>query len=298
MLIQGPVLKPGDLLALVSPAKAIEPHFISYAKAFFEQAGFRVLVGEHALIQQGYFAGSDEDRAKDLQAAIDNPDVKAIICNRGGYGAVRLFERVDWANLLREPKWIVGFSDITNFHCFALRQGIASIHATMPLNFEENTQEALFSLLNALHGKSNEYVWTGNSENISGTIQGPVVGGNLSILYAHLATPYCPDYEGKILFIEDIDEQLYHLDRMLWAFNQAGVFERIAGLIVGGMTGMKDTSNPTGFSVEQLFREHLKYRNIPLAFDAPIGHIPDNRAMICGKTGTLTVNQDNVSFSQ
>lgn len=298
MIIQGPILKQGDLIALVSPAKAIEAHFVSHAKQFFEQAGYRVTVGENALKQNGYFSGTDEERAADLQAAIDNPEVKAIVCNRGGYGAVRLFERVDWANLLREPKWIIGFSDITNLHCFALRQGIESVHATMPLNFEENTQEALTSLLHVLKGDNNNYQWPSNERNLLGSIDAPIVGGNLSILYAHLATPFCPDYEGKILFIEDIDEQFYHLDRMLWAFNQAGVFERIAGLIVGGMTGMKDTVNPTGYSVESLFREHLKYRSIPLAFDAPIGHIHDNRAIICGKMACLRVGSDEVSFSQ
>lgn len=298
MIIQGPILQAGDLIALVSPAKAIEENFVNYAQNFLEKAGFRVQIGKHALGQFGYFAGTDEERAADLQAAIDNPEVKAIICNRGGYGAVRLFDRVDWANLLREPKWIVGFSDITNLHCFALRQGISSIHASMPLNFEENTEEALSSLLHVLLGKKNNYSWTGNSNNMQGTVEATVVGGNLSILYAHLATPYCPDYEGKILFVEDIDEQYYHLDRMLWAFNQAGVFERISGLIVGGMTGMKDTANPTGYSVEGLFREHLKYRAIPLAFDAPVGHIPDNRAFVCGRIGKLAVGNDTVQFSQ
>lgn len=298
MIIQGPNLQRGDLIALVSPAKAIEAHFINFAKSFFEQAGFRVCVGENALNQSGYFAGTDEQRATDLQQAIDNPEVKAIVCNRGGYGAVRLFERVDWANLLREPKWLIGFSDITNFHCFALRQGIESVHATMPLNFEENTRDALTSLLRVLRGENNTYHWNSNESNVLGQIEAPIVGGNLSILYAHLATPYCPDYDGKILFVEDIDEQYYHLDRMLWAFSQAGVFERIAGLLVGGMSGMKDTANPTGFSVETLFREHLKYRTIPLAFDAPVGHISDNRAIICGRIAKLNVELNSVILSQ
>lgn len=298
MLIRGPILKQGDVIALISPAKAIELSFVAFAKSFFEQAGFRVKTGKHALNQFGYFAGTDEERAADLQEAIDDPEVKAIICNRGGYGAVRLFDRVNWANLLREPKWLSGFSDITNFHCFALKLGIESIHATMPLNFRENTPEALNSLLKIMTGEPNRYSWNTNSFNRPGLVEAEVVGGNLSILYAHLGTPFCPDYDGKILVIEDLGEQYYHLDRMLWAFRQSGVFEKISGLIIGGMTGMKDTAQPTGFTLETLIQDHLVYRSIPVAFDAPIGHIHDNRAVLIGRKALLEVTDSGVLFSQ
>lgn len=297
-MICPPKLVPGDTIALVSPAKAIESSHIDFAKNYFEKQGFKVLVGPHSATEYRYFSGTDMERANDLQWAIDHPDVKAIICNRGGYGAIRLFDLVNWANLLREPRWILGFSDITNFHCLGLKLGIETAHTTMPLNFRENTSESLESVLNVLSGKQNEYSWQVNPSNKPGTASGMVVGGNLSILYALLGTPYSPNYENAILFIEDIGEQVYHLDRMLWAFRYAGVFDRIAGLIIGGMTDMKDTATPTQWTVEELILEHTTYRSFPIAFDAPVGHIADNRAFICGRKATLNVTENHISFAQ
>lgn len=297
-MICPPKLVPGDTIALVSPAKAIETAPIEFARNYFEQHGFKVLVGSHAANEYRYFSGTDTERAGDLQWAIDHPEVKAIICNRGGYGAIRLFDTVNWANLLREPKWILGFSDITNFHCLGLKLGIESAHTSMPLNFQENTNESLDSILNVLHGKPNEYNWPVNASNKTGTAGGNVVGGNLSILYSLLGTPYSPVYDDTILFIEDVGEQVYHLDRMLWAFRFAGVFDRISGLIVGGMTDMKDTATPTEWTVEELILEHTKYRSFPVAFNAPVGHINDNRAFICGRKATLTVTENHISFTQ
>jgi len=297
-MISPPRLVPGDTIALVSPAKAIEPAYIDFAKDYFEKQGFNVLVGSHASNQYRYFSGTDAERAGDLQWAVDHPDVKAIICNRGGYGAIRLFDLVNWANLLREPKWILGFSDITNFHCLGLKLGIESAHTSMPLNFRENTPESLASLVNVLQGQPNEYTWQTNTANKPGTATGTVVGGNLSILYSLLGTPHSPNYEHAILFIEDVGEQVYHLDRMLWAFRYACVFDRISGLIIGGMTDMKDTATPTEWTVEELILEHTKYCSFPIAFDAPVGHIPDNRAFICGRKATFTVTENHISFRQ
>ena len=297
-MICPPKLVPGDTIALVSPAKAIERTHIEFAKNYFEEQGFKVLVGSNAGNEYRYFSGTDTERANDLQWAIDHPDVKAIICNRGGYGAIRLFDTVNWANLLREPKWLLGFSDITNFHCLGLKLGIESAHTSMPLNFWENTAESLDSILNVLQGKPNEYNWQVNPSNQIGTASGNVVGGNLSILYSLLGTPYSPIYDNTILFIEDVGEQFYHLDRMLWAFRFAGVFERISGLIVGGMTDMKDTATPTEWTVEELILEHTRYRSFPIAFNAPVGHINDNRAFICGRKATFAVTENHISFIQ
>lgn len=297
-MICPPKLVPGDTIALISPAKAIESSHIEFAKNYLEKQGFHVLVGSHAANEYRYFSGTDMERASDLQWAVDHPDVKAILCNRGGYGAIRLFDLVNWANLLREPKWILGFSDITNFHCLGLKLGIETAHTTMPLNFRENTPESLESLLNVLRGEPNAYNWPANASNKAGLATGNVVGGNLSILYSLLGTPYSPNYENAILFIEDIGEQVYHLDRMLWAFRFAGVFDRIAGLVVGGMTDMKDTATPTQWSVEELILEHTTYRSFPIAFDAPVGHIADNRAFICGRKATLSVTENHISFTQ
>ncbi|MDR0801429.1 LD-carboxypeptidase [Fluviicola sp.] len=291
-------LVPGDTIALVSPAKAIEASYIDFARSYFEEQGFAVLVSPNAASEYRYFSGTDQQRADDLQWAIDHPDVKAIVCNRGGYGAIRLFDAVNWANLLREPKWILGFSDITNFHCLGLRLGIETAHTTMPLNFRENTPEALESLMHVLRGTNNEYTWSAHPANKPGMAAGTVIGGNLSILHSLLGTPYCPNFENAILFIEDLEEQLYHIDRMLSAFRLAGVFERISGLIVGGMTNIKDTAKATGWTIEELISEHTRFRNIPIAFHAPVGHIPDNRAFICGRSATFTVTENQSYFFQ
>lgn len=297
-MIRPPQLVSGDTIALVSPAKAIEASYIEFAKSYLENQGFKVIVGSNSANEYCYFSGTDLERANDLQWAIDHPEVKAIICNRGGYGAVRLFDLVNWANLLREPKWILGFSDITNFHCLGLKLGIETAHTTMPLNFQENAAESLDSLVNVLRGTENQYIWNTHASNKLGMATGNVVGGNLSILYSLLGTPYSPNYENAILFIEDIGEQVYHLDRMLWAFRFAGVFDRIAGLIVGGMTDMKDTTTATQWTIEELILEHTQYRSFPVAFQAPVGHISDNRAFICGRSATFTVTENQSYFFQ
>lgn len=291
-------LVPGDTIALIAPAKAIEPVLVDQAVALLEKAGFVVLVGQHTKGQFHYFSGTDDERAADLQWAIDHKEVKAIICARGGYGAVRLLDRVQWATLLREPKWILGFSDITNFHLHALQLDIESVHCTMPLNFAENSVEALASLFTVLQTGKVKHAWETTSFNREGVVTGQLIGGNLSILTAALGTPLYPNFQGAILFIEDIGEQLYQLDRMLHALKMARVFDQIAGLIIGGMTELKDTAIPTGFVLEDLIAEQLQYRSIPVAFNAPIGHITDNRAVIVGRNSQLTITASTVLLEQ
>ena len=291
-------LVPGDTIALIAPAKAIEPVLVDQAVALLEKAGFVVLVGQHTKGQFHYFSGTDDERAADLQWAIDHKEVKAIICARGGYGAVRLLDRVQWATLLREPKWILGFSDITNFHLHALQLDIESVHCTMPLNFAENSVEALVSLFTVLQTGKVKHAWETTSFNREGVVTGQLIGGNLSILTAALGTPLYPNFQGAILFIEDIGEQLYQLDRMLHALKMARVFDQIAGLIIGGMTELKDTATPTGFVLEDLIAEQLQYRSIPVAFNAPIGHITDNRAVIVGRNSQLTITASTVLLEQ
>ena len=291
-------LQKGDLIALVSPAKAIESAYIEFAKNYLENQGFRIWVGEHAAGQNTYFSGTEEERASDFQQALDHPEVKAIVCNRGGYGSIHLFDRVNWANLLREPKWILGFSDITYFHLLANKLGIQSAHSTMPLNFNENTEEALKSMIRVLKGEANVYEWKSSSFNKLGKTKGVVMGGNLSLIYALLGTKYCPNFENCILFIEDVGEQYYHIDRMFYAFKYAGVWDKIGGLIVGGMTDMKDTAIATNYTIEELVLKHTQYRKIPIAFNAPVGHIPDNRTYVLGKEASLEITENSSVFIQ
>jgi muramoyltetrapeptide carboxypeptidase len=297
-MIRPALIQPGDTVAIVSPAKAIEAAHIYFARDFFERKGLRVMIGEHAFGQHNYFSGTDEQRTADFQQALDHPEVKAIICARGGYGCIRVNELIQWATLLREPKWIAGFSDVTVLHQQALKLGVESIHSTMPLNYRENTDAAMESLWQSLTTGSVRHSWAAHPDNKHGHAGGLVVGGNLSILYSLLATPLCPAFEGNILFIEDVGEQLYHIDRMLQTLKLAGILDRISGLIVGGMTEMKETAVPTGWKLEQLVLEHFRYRKIPIAFGSPIGHIADNRAVICGAEGQLSVTADGVRLTQ
>lgn len=286
-----PYLQHGDLIQIVAPAKAIEKEYVFFAKDFFEKAGYKVEISKYCLGQHNYFSGTDEERTSDFQQALDNPNVKAIVCARGGYGVVRIIDRLQWANQLLHPKWIVGFSDITVFHQKMQYLNQKSIHGTMPLNFRENTPQSLETLLNALEGKSYSIETIGNKQNKKGIAEGELIGGNLSIVYSLIGTDIQPDYKGKILFLEEVGEQLYALDRMFFSLKKAGVLDDISGLIIGGMTDIKDTTATTiGLTVEEIVLQHFEYRKIPVCFDFPAGHINDNRALVFGEIVQLKVD--------
>ena len=289
-------LAAGDLIYITAPAKAIEKEHVDFAVAFFENAGFRVLVSKNCLGQHHYFSGTDEERLEDLQYGIDHPEVKAIVCARGGYGCVRIVDRIQWASMLREPKWMVGFSDVTVFHQHLQRFNLPSIHGSMVLNFKDNSHEALNTLLMALKGESFSVAATSNF-NKSGSAEGTIVGGNLSIVYSLIGTNNQPDYSDKILFVEDLAEHLYHIDRMFYALNKSGILDKISGLVVGGMTELEDTATPFGMSVEEIILAHFQYRNIPIAFDFPAGHLNDNRAIVLGKKVHLNVEGTSAGLS-
>ena len=278
----------GDLIYITAPAKAIEKEHVDFAVSFFENAGFKVLVSKNCLGQHHYFSGTDEERLEDLQYGIDHPEVKAIVCARGGYGCVIIVDRIQWASMLREPKWMVGFSDVTVFHQHLQRFNLPSIHGSMVLNFKDNTQEALTTLLSALKGESFSLSAT-SIHNKPGQAEGTLIGGNLSIVYSLIGTNNQPDYSDKILFVEDLAEHLYHIDRMFYALNKSGILDKISGLVVGGMTDLEDTATPFGMSVEEIILAHFQFRNIPVAFGFPAGHLNDNRALILGKKVRFSV---------
>lgn len=284
-------LKPGDLIQILAPAKAIEKELVENAKDFFEKEGFKVEISENCVGQYFYFSGTPKERAEDFQKAIDNPNVKAIICARGGYGAIQIIDAIQWANQLLHPKWIVGFSDITVFHQKMQFLNQKSIHATMPLNFKENSTEALQTLVKALKGEKYTIEIPSNPNNKNGKAKGQLIGGNLSILYSLLGTDIQPNYNNKILFIEEVGEQLYAIDRMFYSLKKAGILDQINGLIVGGMTKISDTVDGTlGTTLEQIILSHFTYHNIPICFDFPAGHIDDNRALTFNEDVMLTVN--------
>lgn len=286
-----PVLSKGDTVGIVAPAKAISSELVLSGKDKLESFGFNVKVGEHCSGQYHYFSGTEQERTSDLQNMLEDPDVKAIFCARGGYGCLQIVDVINWASFIRNPKWIIGFSDITVFHQHINRLGLESIHGTMPLNFKENTPESFDSLINILHGDPLNYNLSSSPENKTGKGSGKLLGGNLSILHCLLGTDDQVDYNGAILFIEDLCEPLYHIDRIFHSLRKAGVLENISGLIVGGMTDLKDTEVPFGKSYKEIILSHFPYRNIPVCFDFPAGHIPDNRALIMGRNVTLEVDQ-------
>ncbi len=296
-MIIPPYLKKGDLIYVTAPAKAIEAEAVFFAKNWLEDQGFSVLISENCLGRHNYFSGTDLARLQDFQFGIDHPDVKAILCARGGYGCVRILDSINWAGLLREPKWICGFSDVTVFHHRLQRLGIASLHSTMPLNFERNSSGALQTLNNALTGAPIIIKSAHSEGNKFGEAVGEIVGGNVSIIYSLLGTPDEFDFKNKILFLEDLGEQWYHLDRMFFALQNRGVLEQINGLILGGFTDMKDTEQTFGMQLKEIVIQHFTYRKIPIVFDFPVGHFEDNRTMILGKSAQLTVSENGATFT-
>ena len=287
----------GDLISILAPAKSIDKSIVDYAKDFLVQRGFEVKVSAHCTGRHHYYSGTDEERISDFQSAIDDSEVMAILCARGGYGSVRVFDRLDWTKFREQPKWIIGFSDITVFHHILQSMDIQSIHGTMPLNFESNSKEALQTMLMAAGGESFKIQVDSSEKNKEGSAKGELIGGNLSIIYSLLGSQYAFDFRNKILFIEDLSEQYYHIDRMLYALKLHGVFDQISGLVVGGMTDMKDTEVSFGKDVYDLVLEHLKGKQIPICFDFPCGHINDNRAMIVGADVFYQVTDIQVELS-
>ncbi len=285
-----PALKSGDKVALISTARKIDPDHLEGAVNQLKKWGLEAIEGESLRAEQNQFCGSDLQRAADLQWAINDPEIKAIICFRGGYGTVRILDKVDFTPLSIQPKWICGYSDVTALHnklhgvC-----GLQSLHSTMPVNFGTNTPEALDSFKKALFGESYSIEIMGDQRNRIGNAEGQLVGGNLSMLYSLSGTKYDLDTTDKILFIEDLDEYLYHIDRIMWNLKLSGKLENLAGLVVGGMTDMHDNDTPFGKDAVEIILDAVKDYHFPVCFNFPCGHIDDNRTLILGKKVRLDV---------
>lgn len=286
-------------IRIVSPAKHIDQLPVDFATDFLVEKGFDVEIGAYALGQDHYFSGTIEERLSDFQFALDDPSVDIILCSRGGYGSVQLIDRLDFSAFLENPKLIVGYSDITVFHNHINSNfNLSTAHATGPLNFSENTEAALESLINVFNGLPNFYEIDPHQLNQTGTVTAPLTGGNLAIIYSLLGTNSDADFRGKILFIEEIGEAVYAIDRMFYALKKSGKLNQIVGLIVGGLTQIKDSEIPYGLAVEQVIKRHVSGLNIPVCFNFPAGHIDDNRALIMGKKATLSVQTKRVTFEQ
>ena len=228
---------------------------------------------------------------------MDNPDIKAIWCARGGYGTVRIIDQLDFYKFVKYPKWIVGYSDVTVLHSHLHKIGFQTIHGTMPVSLEDNTAFAKASLKKSLFGeKPNSTYQTSHALNRSGKSRGILVGGNLSILYSLCGSSSGLDTQGKILFIEDLDEYLYHIDRMIMNLKRNGMLDHCAGLLVGGMTKMHDNRIPFGKTAQEIVLDAVKECNFPVAFDFPAGHLDDNRALIMGASIELEVSPKEVAI--
>lgn len=297
-MIQPPALVQGDTVAIISTARKIDVSQMSDVQEIIESWGYKVRWGNSIRNEHHQFCGTDEERATDLQSAINDQEVKAIICFRGGYGTIRVLDKVNLSALVSNPKWIVGYSDVTALHGALHREGVMSVHGTMPVNFSTNTLEALDTLKAVLTGGKIEYKVNAHELNRSGEATAELVGGNLSMIYSMTGTPCDFDFEGKILFIEDLDEYLYHIDRMMQNLKQSGVLSKLQGLIVGGMTDMNDNAVPFGATSEEIIAEAIKDYNYPVCFDFPAGHIDDNRALVIGKECELIVSDSEVNFMQ
>lgn len=289
-MIKPKALQAGDEVRIVSTARKISREEIKPAQKQLQAWGLKVSLGANLFAQDHQFAGSIAERQSDFQAALDDPQVRAILCARGGYGSVQIIDGLSLDRLTRNPKWIVGYSDVTVLQNSLDALGLASIHGSMPINYNQNTPAALESLRAALFGEAYQIEAPPHPYDRSGTVQARLCGGNLSMLYSQTGSPSALQTKGRILFLEDLDEYLYHIDRMLYNLKRNGYLDTPAAVIVGGMSDMNDNSIPFGRDAESIIRDHLAARPYPVAFGFPAGHLDDNRALIMGNMATLKID--------
>ena len=288
----------GDKVAIVCPASFIRGN-IDIGIKTLTSWGLEVVVGNTVGTSFHQFAGDDELRAADLQWALDDPSIKAVFAARGGYGCVRIIDAIDFSQFEKHPKWLVGFSDITVLHSHIQRNfKVPTIHGQMPKSFESGTPASLETLKNALFGGAVDLAYKQSLfPNRAGEGEGKLIGGNLAILLSILASDSDSNYNNKILFIEDVGEAYYSVDRMLWALKRAGKFKKLKGLIVGGFSSMKDNDPPFGQTVEEMVWDKVKEYDFPVAFGYPAGHIDDNHALVLGRKVKLTTTEDGVALT-
>lgn len=293
-------MKKGDKIALVAPSRKVSPTDVEPAITRLEEWGLKVVRGEHLFSDDhSYLSGTDEQRLHDLQSALNDPTIKAIIAARGGYGSTRIIDQLDFTAFRYHPKWIIGFSDITALHLKLLHQSAMSIHGTMPILFSKpGSTDSVESLKRVMFTGEYTIHCNAHPSNRNGTAQGTVIGGNLSLVVDSLGTSSEPDTSSCILVVEEIDEYKYRLDRMLTQLKRAGKLSNLKGLVVGHMTDIKDSELPFGISVESIILDAVGQYHYPVAFGFPSGHENPNLAWIHGGTATLNVSKEKtVMFS-
>lgn len=297
-LIQPPYLKAGDTVAIVAPSGILKNRQkeVNEAIDLLKSWGLHAIIGEHVYSQDNHFAGTDDERCEDFQNALDNPKISAIWCARGGYGTVRILDKLDFNKFSANPKWLIGYSDITALHSQFHNKGIESIHALMCTSLTDDLNdisESIETYRKAVFGEPLSYSLKGSSFNRTGVIVAPLVGGNLTMLHSMLGSKTSIDTSGKILFIEEIGEYKYHIDRMLQSLKRAGYFDNCKGLLVGDMSKMRKNTTLWGSSIEQLILDALSEYDFPICFNMPAGHEKDNRAMILGRSIKMVVGKEN-----
>lgn len=295
-----PYLKAGDTVGIFSPAKYIDKQKVYDAVALLKAWGLQVELGKHVFDTYHQFAGHDADRATDLQSFINNSNIKAIICARGGYGSIRTLDFVDFTPLLNNPKWLVGYSDVTVYHTLLnCKYGIPTIHGEMPLHFPSaaTDTQATQTLRQALFGTLKNYSLPAHPLNRKGSVTGKLIGGNLSLIQSVAATPADIVTDGAILFIEEISEYLYHIDRMMMNLKYSGKLKKLKAIIVGGMTDIMDNSTPFGKTVNELILDYATEAALPAVFDFPAGHQEVNLALYLGKNISLQIDDIKTEIS-
>ena len=285
-----PVLKKGSKIAIAAPARIMTREEMQYAVDWLKAQGFVAVYDDRLFAEHYIFAGDDDFRAAVLQEYLDKDEIDAIWLSRGGYGSIRIIDKLDFTKFVEHPKWVIGFSDTTVFHGKLSRLGILSLHAAMPFYFANKTEEAKQSLFDALTGKPLHYEMPAHPLNREGTMEGEIVGGNLSVLMGMNGSDIFPDTDGKILFIEEVDEYIYHIDRMMHCLKRAGKLSHLKGLIVGGLTQIKDNTHPFGMTAEEVISEAVAGYDYPVCFGFPAGHFDDNRAVVFGTPTKIVVS--------
>lgn len=298
-LITPPYLQKGDVVAIVAPAGILinREDVIKKAVDLLKSWDLQVELGNHVFTQSNHFAGSDEQRIEDFQKALDNPNIKAIWCARGGYGSVRIIDTLDFSKFLKHPKWIIGYSDITVFHNHIYNLGVETLHAIMGTSMQDDMSiihQSVETFRKAIFGENLSYELQSNQKNRVGVVTGQLVGGNLAILASMLGSKSQIDTSNTILFIEEIGEYEYAIDRMLLSLKRAGYFANVKGIILGDFSKVKENTTKWGTSIEDLILNVLP-NTIPILFNFPAGHEPDNRALIMGRTVELLVKDNQKS---
>ncbi|MBO4489622.1 MAG: LD-carboxypeptidase [Bacteroidales bacterium] len=300
-MIIPPFLKEGDTIGIIAPARRMDEQDLIPAFDLLRNEGFNVFYDERLFAKEHRFAGSDDLRAEYIQSILDHPDIQAIWCVRGGYGSVRIIDKLDFSGLCKHPKWLCGYSDVTVFHehihtCCDM----ATLHCEMPYHINDShlRNEAVVTMLDALRGKELRYEFPTHPLNRPGDFSAPVVGGNISILYSINGSRSDLDTAGKILFIEDLDEYLYHIDRMMYCLKRSGKLKNLSGLLVGHLNDMRDNPVPFGHTAEEIIAECCAEYDFPIIFNFPAGHLPDNRAIRMGCPMTVSCTAESVITTQ